>query len=459
MYVATVPLPTAVGPASTTSRESAVPRRVVGLVERKSRSRSRWCLPRPPRRLDGEISRWLMMRCILVTPMAGMLMSSSVTRNRPSMPVGSFTAAARTSRAVRCPVATWAFTAALARRAATAAREAATRSTSGGVGRLSATGGSCFGYSAGNRLVQPVWSGPEHAARFTHDNASGVSPVQLFEVGDLGTLVPEAGREDGGQRAGRRGGHVDAEASQVEGRAEHDPDRAEWAVAGPQVPVRDVVEDGAGDGRPGAGTLGDDRALDGGGLGVGGRGEDEHALPARSGEVQDGVERTDAHIGVHRDGVDLERRARAEPGLAVRFDTGAEVSALDVGDDEQAGLAGIREHALECCVPGRAEPLEERHLRLDDAGPPGGRLDDPPAERLGARRRVRQSPVGEQPGVRVDADAQPAPFGEHLREAIAERNTGCSALAWGHSAAARVMAYSCSEVTSVSYTHLTLPTN
>src|SRR5680860_765931 len=177
MYPATVPWPTAVGPASTMSLESGSPCRVVGRSERKSRRRSRWCRPSPPRRLDGDISRRWMMRCIFVTPIAGMLTRSSVTRRRPSTPTGSLIAAPRTSSAVRSPVATCTLTLARARRAATAARDAATLSTSGGVGRFSATDGSYFSHAARNRIREPDGAGRKYTTGFTHDNASGVFTI------------------------------------------------------------------------------------------------------------------------------------------------------------------------------------------------------------------------------------------------------------------------------------------
>src|SRR5680860_10793 len=265
MWLATVPLPTAVGPASTTRRESAAPRRAVGLVDRKSRRRSRWWAPSPPRRFDGEISSRSMRRRILVTPIEGMLTSNSVTRSLPSTPTGSLTAAASTSRAVRSPAATWALTAALARRAATAARDAATRSTSGGIGRFSATGRSCFSYSAHDRLDEPVGAGREHAARFTYDNASSVPAVQGFDIGDVGALVAEAGGEHRSERRRGRGGQIDPEVGQVEGRAQHDADRAQRPGRGGGVPFAHLVQNRAGDALTGPCSVGHDGALDGAG--------------------------------------------------------------------------------------------------------------------------------------------------------------------------------------------------
>ena len=73
-------------------------------------------------------------------------------------------------------------------------------------------------------------------------------------------------------------------------------------------------------------------------------------------------------------------------------------------------------------MPRRAVPLEERRLRLDDRGHPRERLDGGHRELLQAEDAVGQAPVVEQPGVRVDADAEPAAAGDRLAGPAAERH-------------------------------------
>jgi hypothetical protein len=121
------------------------------------------------------------------------------------------------------------------------------------------------------------------------------------------------------------------------------------------------------------------------------RGPDEHEQPAAGGGER--RERVLAEVRVDRQGVGVdpghraERRVRAaEERLRVGLGGDADVAALGVGDDEQAGGARSAGHALERGPAGRAEALEAGDLRLDrDAG--GRRRGD-------QRRAVRDDDLG-----------------------------------------------------------------
>ena len=124
-----------------------------------------------------------------------MLISSSRTRRVASGAFDSPTqAASATSRARRSRVATEAFTAARPRRAATAARAAATRSTSGGVWVMP-----CRHLLARSQdgFRQSIGSGSENAPRDVHDRLSGRLAEQRPQIGEPSPLSPESGRQDG----------------------------------------------------------------------------------------------------------------------------------------------------------------------------------------------------------------------------------------------------------------------
>ncbi len=110
----------------------------------------------------------------------------------------------------------------------------------------------------------------------------------------------------------------------------------------------------------------------------------------------------------HRQRVREERRVLAQEGLRVRGHGRADVAALGVHHDQRPGRPRLLDRLLQDGDAPRADPLEERALRLEDRDPLGQRLDDGAAQPLQARDVVVQAPVGEQRGVRVDADAQRA---------------------------------------------------
>src|SRR5690606_19355743 len=101
-------------------------------------------------------------------------------------------------------------------------------------------------------------------------------------------------------------------------------------------------------------------------------------------------------------------RARTQPRLAVRVRRRPDIAALDVRDDDESRRSCGAEDVLERAVPGGSVALEERRLGLDDGRAAAGGLDHPEPEVARARRAVREAPAVEEPGVRVDPDAEPA---------------------------------------------------
>src|SRR5215207_3209808 len=295
MYDATVPLPTAVGPASTT-RRSPVPPCAATQSATNSRSRRRWRRPRPPRRLDVEIARSSMMRPDFVCPIAGMDVRNSLTLRRPSTPSGDSNASRSTSSGLRAALAMSDFTAARARRAATAARDAATRSTSGGAEVLacSDTHGSDLVGATGDGVGDAIGSGTQDGAGLAHDHAGGEGAEHDPQVGDLAALVPEARREHRKSGSRRLRVDVDARECEVGGRAEHDAGGAESPARGirsPLVPGDDARRDRARDGGAGAARLLEHGTLDRARLGIRRRGEHEDALARLFGGDEDLLDR------------------------------------------------------------------------------------------------------------------------------------------------------------------------
>ena len=118
-----------------------------------------------------------------------------------------------------------------------------------------------------------------------------------------------------------------------------------------------------------------------------------HALVRRLDEAEDArpfapaggderLERVEAEIRV--DGHRVGDRRPALAGFQVGGGIGprrrADVSALRVGDDDQAGRARVRANVLERLHPGRAERLEEGELRLHADRVRGDRVDHAAAE-------------------------------------------------------------------------------
>ena len=134
------------------------------------------------------------------------------------------------------------------------------------------------------------------------------------------------------------------------------------------------------------------RGLEGRGLGVARRGEDEHALALADRERQRPPQRLGAEVRAHGEGVRLERRPGGEPRLGIPVHRRADVASLGIGDDDEPRSPPCRQHVLQRGEPGRAEALEERDLGLDDADPPGGGVD-----RRAARTRAGRAPEASSP--------------------------------------------------------------
>ncbi len=256
--------------------------------------------------------------------------------------------------------------------------------------------------------------------------------------------MAEAGREHRNGRAVLFLIDSDAEVGEFEGGAEHDADRAEATLGRVLlrgVPRGDAREHTRGDG---ALCLDDARRLQACGLGVRGRGQDEHALARCLCELERALQRTEPEIGAERHRIRFERGAGPEPGLAVRLLGRADVAALGVGDHEDAGGARLGDDPFERLVAGGAETLEEGDLRLNDSGAVPGGLDHTETELAGAVSRIVETPALEHPRVRVDADAEVPGAVEDRPELVAE----CQRFCLAHAFAARWMAYSCRLVTS-----------
>jgi hypothetical protein len=117
-----------------------------------------------------------------------------------------------------------------------------------------------------------------------------------------------------------------------------------------------------------------------GGAGVGGAHQHQHPRADPSRCLHEGVDGVGAHQRVHRGHVDAETRQAAErrrravqqrAGICARGHV--DVTALAVGDHEQAQFARVPGHVFQRRPPGGAEQLEARKLGLDrDARVRGG---------------------------------------------------------------------------------------
>ena len=257
-------------------------------------------------------------------------------------------------------IATSFLSAARARRAATARRDAATRSTSGGV--------LCVSHGlppviARARLDAPRRGRPGRRTRMlrlslamTHGASS---PKQRGEIGGVGALVPEAGREDRRRRRERRRERRHRARSTVAPIDEPEArplavGAAVGVVARPRPRRRSRPEHRrAARCRPGA--------LRGERLGIARGGEHEHAL-ARALARGRTCRRA---MPTPRNGFTVSASASSgDPGVSQASRVGvhrrADVAALGVGDHEEAGRARGREHVLERGEAGGAVALEER---------------------------------------------------------------------------------------------------
>jgi hypothetical protein len=120
--------------------------------------------------------------------------------------------------------------------------------------------------------------------------------------------------------------------------------------------------------------------------------------------------------------------AGLQVGRRIRPRRRADVSALRVGDDDQAGRARVRADVLERLHPGRAERLEEGELRLHADRVRSDRVDHAAAEAgagVGgfdaAEGRLARELDRQELGHRVEPDQKLAPLAlDGLGEPIAE---------------------------------------
>ena len=235
----------------------------------------------------------------------------------------------------------------------------------------------------------------------------GRGTEQPAYVGDRAALRPEARCED---RAVERQVLV----GRPDRRADHRPEGAQRVGAG--VEPAQVVEHQARDR-----AVLDPGVLDLGALLVRGERQDEQPRAMGPGGLDERVQRAEAEERADRDRVRGERRGRVEVGVGVRLAGGSDVAALDVQQHQRPGGPGLRDHPLEDRDPPAAEALEERRLGLDHRDVRRDRVHDREREGLEAGDVVLEAPVLQQPGVRVDADAERSAVRDRNVEAAAER--------------------------------------
>ena len=225
MYAETVPLPTAVGPASTTR-----------WLWWRDRPRAREVVAQPSALPDAEPADALLVGDVEVVDAPSQRASGrgpgrcAAVRARAGPPrrcrVGPGRSRATSERRSR-GVATSCLTAARARRAATAARDAATRSTSGGSGRGLIDDASASSPDACvDAPREPVRAGREHGCA-THaaiDVAAWRSRTDRRTSATAGALLAEAGGE---HRDAAESSSVEPVVPRAHGRAEHDAERSE----------------------------------------------------------------------------------------------------------------------------------------------------------------------------------------------------------------------------------------
>ena len=249
-----MPLPTAVGPASTTSR-SPMPPCAATQSATNSRRRRRCSRPRPPRRLDrrdaevvhdaarSSSRRW-----------RGSTVRNSVHAEATLDALGRLVNGARAARRAGCArrSRSSALTAARARRAATAARDAATRSTSG-------AGGGGRGRGRQSQAMRLHTRRPDARSRrrvrrvpppsSDRDSLAMTPPARAPKIRSAESPGSAPWWPNPGASTGRPGRGTSASMSmpaslQVGGGAEHDADRAEGARRGIRsalVPADDAL--------------------------------------------------------------------------------------------------------------------------------------------------------------------------------------------------------------------------
>jgi len=186
------------------------------------------------------------------------------------------------------------------------------------------------------------------------------------------------------------------------------PDAREAAFADELLaPLRDEARDLVPERPP----VGEDEVLD---VAAGVRGLDETeeagAVAAAGGEER--LDRVAPEVGADRDRV---RPARLEVRGRVGPRRRGHVTALDVGDHEEADLFRVGAHLLERAHAVGSERLEERALRLHRDGVGRGRVDDPSAEaheRVGGALLAAQLD-GQQLELRVEPDDELAALPLH----------------------------------------------
>ena len=249
----------------------------------------------------------------------------------------------------------------------------------------------------------------QQLARRARRHGADRGPEDPPDVGDGAALGAEPGRQD---RAVEREVELGSSPIVAPMTAPNEPSGSSPALRRAQVvehPARDQLA------VLGAGVLHLRPLL------VGGQRQHEQPGVVLAGGVDHRVERAEAEVRDGRDRVGGQRRGGVEVGVGVGLRGRADVAALDVEQHQRAGGPGLGDHPLQHGDPAAAEPLVERRLRLDHRDVRRQPLDRRQREPLQPGHVVGQPPLGQQPGVRVDARAQRAAGLEGGGEAGAER--------------------------------------
>ena len=204
----------------------------------------------------------------------------------------------------------------------------------------------------------------------------------------------------GGQEQRLRAGQV--ELGLDAGRPDHGADWADLSRRQPAVQFADLAEQPFIDLAAVAVTGG----LDSPSFRVGGTGDDQQAAPGLVGAGDEGVHGGQPEIRVNGDGVGLQRSAGAEEGLRIGLIGTADVTALDVQDDQQPRAPCLRDEPAERPEPPPAMALEEGGLRFHQSHRSSRGLKHDIGEPVQPIRLIAQSPRLEQGGGRVQAPHQ-----------------------------------------------------
>ena len=242
----------------------------------------------------------------------------------------------------------------------------------------------------------------DHVAGADDDCPESAGVEGAAHVGRPASLLAEAGHQD------PRVGHGGAEFVELP--------RPGGADDGPDGPVRAARGGSRGELFHAGGHVFVDRAAVGLEIlkilaaGVRGLHEDEDAGAAVRGDLHEGLDRVEAEVGVHGEGVG--GPGAGEPAVGVGLGGGADVAPLAVGEHKQVFRAGVGDHLGErghAIRPDRLEAgqlrLHDRHQRRDDVDHVAAEPREDGGEGLGVGGGRRMEGGGERFAAGVEPDA------------------------------------------------------